>query len=359
MEDTRYIAHPSLQATFKHSDGDYPINNLRFRDISNRGCAFECGQPPVRGTQGILRLCLKGNDTEVNAIVTRVWERGFALIFPATDNSKYFASLKRDPENNFKERQKGLANYELTSLDNEVRQLKDCQLRLFTACFTISVSLISLLLFLQGRHKYSSEIIALIAIAPAGVSIIYTILSLQKALSLNRLTSFILILKQRLIHNNLQSKYSGWANILNNYYFCHSMDCQKDLQERCFRQADNKAEEKQKPLGLGVMFVNFYKNYHLFATIIYICYTAIFLTSLSLSCFFLFNGITIREMPLLVYATGFVILIVIFLGGFTVFFGRLVNRGKHCFIKYYYLWEIMLDKCEAFHPNRVDPKFRP
>ncbi len=348
-EQIRYFVKPFVHASFENTRGKVTKNNSRLVDISNKDCAFKCSEDIAfaKGEKGTLTLYL-GNgspDTIKDTTVVRNKDNCIALIFDVRDNSKYFdgPKINRISEISRKRRQRELAINDNTVLSNETRQIKDCQMKLFITCFAISIALASLLAPLY-IWNYVSAVTMLIAIAPAGISAIFIMLSIQKALTLNRITSFNTVLKQQLINDNFGEKYLGWENSLNNHYSCKSMECDKIKQERCSTKANIKAKHSQKSIiSQGQSF--------LFTFLIATGYISIFFTSLIVTIYFMTKAEVIGDLYLGIIATIFVMC----LGGYIIFLGYQVQRGNHSFVKYFYLWKIMLDECEPFHPDRINP----
>lgn len=360
MEKIRYFAKPNLQATFAASNGGGSKDSTDFHDISDEDCSFHCnGSSSIEeGTHGILKLNLEGTTkTDIDAVVARNLDGRLSLTFKATDNSKYFSSPKTDRSKyeNRKKRQIELANVEQTTIHNEIRQMKECQLRLFVTCFTISIAITSLLI-VSKENRFATKVILLMAIAPAGISAIFAILSIQKACSLNRITSFLTILKQKLIGHDFSNKYLGFENTLNNMYACKSMRkakwCGKGKteQDRLQTCADvsiiNAKEAKKSIISIG--------NSFLFTLIISVGYITIFSLSLiaTINMSGIMSGEIIGDFKLGIGVTLFTLV----LGGLVALFGYHVQSGRHSYVRYFYLWEEIMTHCDAYHPHRSKQK---
>lgn len=337
---TRYSVKPSVRASFNSLD----IENEKICNVSNKNIAFKCNGNNnfSKGDVGKLILFLGNSNqqTETIATVFSVRDAGNCVILLFDTEKDISEYIER--HDNKRERQKELASIELPLLSNEVVQLKECQFKLFLTFFTISIALASLLVILKSKN-FSSNIIVFVVIGPALVSTIFTLVSFQKALALNRITSYLLILKQKIIEGELPERYLGWQDSLNNSYSCHSMDCHTSL--RCDKVADNDAQGAQNKLRSQV-------HYYLFSAIIYSTYIAIFLMSVGGTIYFMYHRRLVGDFSLGIIITC-IIVIVLLLAVLIAYFGYQVQSGKYSFAKYFCLWRVMLKECEAYDPNRI------
>ena len=348
-EKIRYSVEESLIASFLTPKGKIPIDKIN--DISNTDCGFQYSGDVLfeKGDEATLELRFGNDDPNcIDAIVTSKRERDncLAVGFDKTDNSKYFKSIKK-ARILFEKRQAKLAESELIELKSEVTLIKNCQVRLFLTCFTLSVALGSLLAYLESYNSVL-YVNVIIAISPAYISLLFTAFALQKAMSLNRVVSFIMILKRQIINNHFYSKYRGWEDALNNLYTCDKEECRSPIGSLFFTSIKDiimLLSNIKKPLyilktqGQSLLFSSFLFSGYLF----------IFLTSLSITVFILVASETIMGGLAAIGVT----LISFLFTYFVLRFAYKVHVGEYSFVARYNSWKKILNNCEPFNPSNI------
>jgi hypothetical protein len=357
-EKNRYSVKDSVKSSFT-SNRVKDFSN-RIKDISNVDCSMHYNEecPLEEGEEGILNLKLvneageQTDDVSIDAVIKHKRDSDNCLVIvfkEIADNSKYFNSIKKE-RILYEKRQASLAEKELIELKNEILLVKECQIKLFLTCFTLSIALGSLLGFLRTTNA-SFYVITILTISPAYIALIFAILALQKSMCLNRLVSFVLILKKQLIENDFYPKYRGWDDAVNNLYTCDDEECQVfiALIGNNFKDIGKLLSNIKKTLytikSSGQSF--------LFSSILFCGYLFIFFSSLLVTvCTLVMKGGSCG------FAAIAVTVVSVFVGSSVMRYGYKVHAGRYSLVYYYHAWEHTLTNCDRFDPvgrmNNVD-----
>ena len=188
-----------------------------------------------------------------------------------------------------------------------------------------------------------------VALGLAWVASIMSLLGLHKDRTLNRITSFLVLLKQQLDQGCFLPAYRGWEDALANLHYCERMKCGAGggtgRPPRCV--VEGRTLIRHIPLrsrGMG--------QTSLFSSLLMASYLLVYGAALTITVAFLLgDGIAnvgqafVLALAAMVFTVALVIAVGV--GSCWVFFGR------WSVIASYYTWERLLNRCVPFHPNRL------
>lgn len=344
---TRYWPIPGACAEFTIDSYDKPTSfkSSRIWDLSRNDCAMtlNTNEEIPLNIQGKLNLKLgTKNVVDINnVIVKRSWHSGIAVSFNDTPAIEQFCSFKKNQGISHCDeavRKEKLALTDISQLGAEIREIKSCQLKIFLTCFTITIALWALLTTLH-QFTAGSTIRTLVAIGPAWVTLACCLLTLQKDITLNRMGSYLVLLKQQVDQGSFFPCYRGWEDALGNYHICKHGDCGEE--PRC---PDRHRGKTQK--------IHLRSQAILFTALTGISYAAIYLISLVIAILLIIKDPS--QSKGVVFLLGIIATVFVVLIGIVVVVGNyLVRKGKWSIVASYTMWEHVLGQCVPFHPERI------
>ncbi len=354
-----------LDAEVKSIDKTKSVN-AKVLDASRSGMAvaFYCDNPFVLSDQ--VEICLKKTDTSTKRIknggaVVRNWEKsrfggvrkGFAIEFTSeiSEKEREYDKLLFDGV-----RQKArIANqFEIAKSDIEYlgayrQKLIDCQLRLFFVILTLGVALgsayfgLSYHSVITTNQNNAGELSfwrAMLALMPALLAIACGFMCIQKSVSIQRIDSFLSILKERVVKFQYPREYLGWETAIRKYrHIFNTERCEKCwIEPKCGNPTN---ADKEGAKNKGLLQFPFVAFYHL---IIYSAFLFVYLVSVAVILVEIVKhgwGTT-TNMAL----TGVIVLFsVLLIGGFRKIF-IYIRKGKFSFEQFKCNWRDILNNCK-------------
>ena len=341
----RYCAIAGTRGIFV-TDGPsaYEISSDRVRDMSERDCALELKHEIAlpADTTGELRLELRSKKVVIRgATVRRCEGTTMAVSFEPRDDLRSFYGAEKTTgvyKGRPFRRKKELALVDIRTLSEAARQSSGLRAHLLIACLTLA-GIIGALLPAMRSLEVSPGLQAAVALLPAWIATLCTVVTFQKGCFQNRANAFLTLLQQRLNEGSFPSGYRGWEDARANLCRC-SYPCSCGEEESCFDCAWAKIRKVSRRVRLHAQPIVF--SFLALAT-----YAFIYLTSLILALFLLFGsrGSGLGTAPIL----GFLGAVLSILpAGLASYYAYHVLCGRYSTMTWHLVWERLLAKCSRY-----------
>lgn len=339
------VRHWARTGTLAHLEsttpgGGAPVT-LSVRDLSETDCAL-LGAPGSSLRVGqTVHLTVKQNGNAQNAapaVVMRAWADGLAVRFDRNERLRnFFAERMAEKTRHSTSRASenplwSLACAEMDALSSEIRQIKDCQVRLLLGTYTLAVALYALLAVMFEQN--ASEFLKVLVTLGPSICVLFSVpVSIRKASSLNRAESFLLLLKQQFAPGaTFYPGYFGYEDALAKYHNGAHLGTGRDYaSEGSLRAAKISRKVRVKSQS------------PLFTRLSAIVYCVIYASSVGFASFQL--GWTPWSGGLIVVALGVL--------GRVIALGMQVRSGRYSELSFLYAWRLIFAETERFDPDKL------
>lgn len=343
-------------------------------DVSESGCLlyFEQGAPNHKqvdldlSTPTIQSLV----SIQGSAKTRRESTRHLAIQFdvPTTDIKKICAAPKRfgtndalAPPESFSRRhfelQQSLALREIEDLSSEKRRIKDCQTKLLITSLTVSLSGVSLIAGLDTNittNTASSDspantiFFTCISLAIASINTISALLSSFKSAQLNRIDSYLAVVKSQLRDGTFYKGYAGWEDALANAKNCQQYRTSKVQND--INQAHDNAKKLRTTWSLKVHRLPFF-------AVTAGSFALMCLSSVALAAIYLYGTKhpDAGQLHNFIWSIGHVWAAILFsASSFLIYHLYSMYKGSLSWYAQYLTWEAIFKNDVPFHPIRLE-----
>jgi hypothetical protein len=331
-------------------------------DISRSGMAIELYTKKKIDFHEISKVDIKFESADetiekviTNAIKTRNWDNeysfgeeiGLAVRFDSIlneDDSRIVIGLTK---NERLDAQKEIAKTDICNLSAYRGSLSECQMKLLEICFTIGVGLASLyfsLSFINQTNQFPGIFFwrTMIAALCGVVAVCCALLFVQKSISLQRVDSFLSLIKEYYIIGSFPREYKGWEiesrkfrNVLNSK---SCTNCKLTIDRKCGCLTN---EERKDKIG-GIKFNMPNSDFFTFLAF------SIFFGMIFLSIFaigYSFKVYNLIEIKKYVITSSIITSVIVALFILVAIELHNFRKGKYCFTQLRRNWLDIMNRC--------------